>query len=52
MGSTILFCPINDSLTIKATDYIVLDEQGIKDNDLLLDIGGLDFEFLFNFESC
>jgi hypothetical protein len=30
-------------------DYIVLDEQDIKDRDWSLDIGGLNFEFLFNF---
>ncbi len=32
-------------------DYIVLDEQGIKDRDWSLDIKGLNFEFLFSFES-
>jgi hypothetical protein len=31
-------------------DYIILDEQGIKDKDWSLDIGGLKFEFLFSFE--
>jgi len=33
-------------------DYIVLDEQSIKNWDWSLDIGGLNFEFLFSFESC
>jgi hypothetical protein len=33
-------------------NYIVLDEQGINDKDWTLDIGGLNFEFLFSFESC
>ncbi len=33
-------------------DYIVLDEQGIQDRDLSLNIIGLNFEFLFSFKSC
>ncbi len=29
-----------------------MDEQGIKDRDWSLDIGSLNYEFLFGFESC
>ncbi len=29
-----------------------LDEQNIKDRDWSLDIGGVNFELLFGFESC
>jgi hypothetical protein len=31
---------------------MVFYEQSVKDKDWSLDIGGLNFEFLFNFDSC
>ncbi len=41
----------NLRMIIKAY-YIVLDEQSVKDKDWPLDIGDLNFEFFFSFESC
>jgi hypothetical protein len=36
---------------ITKVDYIVLGENGLKDKDWSLDIGDLNFEFFFSFES-